>query len=59
MNDEEQPLALRPKPTDLDAMSINELNEYIKELEVEIERIRMEIVRKENQKLTAEAVFRR
>ena len=37
---DEQPRALRPKPLDLDVMSIGELSEYIGELESEIERVR-------------------
>ena len=40
-------------------MSIGELSEYIGELESEIERVRSEIVRKEEQKLAADAVFKR
>lgn len=57
--DDGLPRALRPKPTDLDVMSIGELSEYIGELEAEIERIRMAIIRKEEQKLAADAVFKR
>ena len=57
--EDDLPRALRPKPTDLDVMSIGELSEYIGELEAEIERIRMAIIRKEEQKLAADAVFKR
>ena len=57
--DDDIPRALRPKPTDLDVMSIGELSEYIGELEAEIERIRMAIILKEEQKLAADAVFKR
>ena len=57
--DDDLPRALRPKPTDLDVMSIDELFEYIGELETEIERIRMAVIRKEEQKLAADAVFKR
>ncbi len=57
--DDDLPRALRPKPTDLDVMSIGELSEYIGELEAEIERIRMAIISKEEQKLAADAVFKR
>ena len=57
--DDDLPRALRPKPTDLDVMSIDELSEYIGELETEIERIRMAVIRKEEQKLAADAVFKR
>ena len=57
--DDDLPRALRPKPTDLDVMSIGELSEYIGELAAEIERIRMAVIRKEEQKLAADAVFKR
>ncbi len=57
--EDDLPRALRPKPTDLDVMSIGELSEYIGELEVEIERIRMAIIRKEEQMLAAGAVFKK
>jgi uncharacterized small protein (DUF1192 family) len=57
--EDDLPRALRPKPTDLDVMSIGELSEYIGELEAEIERIRMAIIRKEEQMLTADAVFKK
>ena len=56
---DENPRALRPKPLDLDGMSICELSEYIGELESEIERVHSVIVRKEEQKLAADAVFKR
>jgi uncharacterized small protein (DUF1192 family) len=52
------PRALRPKPMDLDVRSIGELSEYIGELEAEIERIRLAIIRKEGQMLAADAVFK-
>ena len=57
--DDDLPRALRLKPTDLDVMSIDELSEYIGELETEIERIRVAVIRKEEQKLAADAVFKR
>ncbi len=53
------PRTLRPKPTDLDVMSIDELQEYIGELETEIERVRMSIVHKEEQLIAAESVFKK
>ena len=56
--DDDLPRALRPKPTDLDVMGIEELNEYIAELEAEIERVRSAIVKKEQQRIAASAVFR-
>ena len=55
--DDDLPRALRPKPTDLDVMGIEELKEYIAELEVEIERVRSAIVKKEQQRIAASAVF--
>ena len=56
--DDELPRALRPKPTDLDVMGIKELNEYIAELEAEIERVRSAIVKKEQQRIAASTVFK-
>ena len=55
---EDLPRALRPKPTDLDVLGINELNEYITELGLEIERVRVAIGNKEQQKVAAAAVFK-
>jgi uncharacterized small protein (DUF1192 family) len=57
-DEDDLPRALRPKPSDLDVMSIGELSEYIGELEAEIERIRMAIIRKKEQMLAADAVFK-
>ena len=56
--DDDLPRALRPKPTDLDVMGIEELNEYIAELEAEIERVRSAIVKKEQQRIAASTVFK-
>ena len=56
--DEDLPRALRPKPADLDVLGINELNEYIGELGLEIERVRAAIKKKEQQKVAAAAVFK-
>ena len=56
--DEDLPRALRPKPADLGVMGINELNEYIGELGLEIERVRAAIGKKEQQKVAAAAVFK-
>ena len=56
--DDDLPRALRPKPTDLDVMGIEELYEYIAELEAEIERVRSAIVKKEQQRIAASAVFK-
>lgn len=56
---EDLPRTLRPKPIDLDVMSIGDLNDYIAELEAEIERVREAIARKEEKRLAADAVFKR
>jgi len=56
--EDDLPRALRPKPTDLDVMGIEELNDYIGELETEIERVRAAIVKKEQQRIAASAVFK-
>jgi uncharacterized small protein (DUF1192 family) len=56
--EDDLPRALRPKPMDLDVRSIGELSEYIGELEAEIERIRLAIIRKEGQMVAADAVFK-
>ena len=56
--DDDLPRALRPKPTDLDVMGIEELTEYIAELEAEIERVRFAIMKKEQQRIAASAVFK-
>ena len=56
---DDRPRALRPKPIDLDVMSIGELGEYIDELEAEIGRVREAIARKEQKRLAADAVFKR
>ena len=58
---EEQDLApqtLRPKPLDLDSLSIEALNEYIDELEGEIERVRAAIAAKESWRGEAESFFK-
>ena len=56
---EDQPRTLRPKPLDLDVMSIGDLKDYIGELEAEIVRARDAIARKEQKRLAADAVFKR
>ena len=39
-------------------MGIEELNEYIAELEAEIERVKSAIVKKEQQRIAASAIFK-
>ena len=48
-----------PKPKrDLDPISIEELHEYIAEMEEEIERVRDEIARKEAHRAGVESIFK-
>jgi uncharacterized small protein (DUF1192 family) len=48
-----------PKPKrDLDPISIEELHEYIAEMHEEIERVRVEIAKKEAHKAGVESLFR-
>ncbi len=58
---EEEDLApkfLRPKPLDLDDLSIEALQDYITELEGEIERVRGAITAKESWRGEAESFFK-
>jgi uncharacterized small protein (DUF1192 family) len=60
MDDQElEPLHKKPKPKDLDVMSIEALKEYIAGLEAEIERAKVAIAGKENHRSAADAVFRK
>ncbi len=54
-----EPRTLRPKPTNLDDMSIEDLKEYIAELEIEIDRVQRDIAAKESKNVEAEAVFKK
>ena len=54
-----EPRKQKPAPKDLDDMSIEALQEYIAELEAEIERVRLSIAAKEKARVGAEGVFRR
>ncbi len=59
--DEEDDLPRRkkPAPKDLAPMAVAALEEYIVDLEAEIERAKAEIARKRAQKSGAEALFKR
>ena len=49
-----------PKPKrDLSPMSIGELNEYIEEMQAEIERVRGEIAKKEAHRQGVDSLFRK
>ncbi len=54
-----EPLRATPKPRNLDPMSIEQLNEYIVELDVEIARVRAEIAGKSDHLGAAEELFRK
>lgn len=54
-----EPQRQKPKPRDLDPMSIEALKEYVSELEAEIARVKEEIARKESHRSGAEKLFRR
>ncbi len=53
-----EPQREKPKPKNLDVMSIEALGEYIAELEAEIARAREVIAAKERAREGADAVFR-
>ena len=53
------PRKAKPPPKLLDPMGIDELNDYIAELEAEILRVRVEIAAKEKRKSAAESFFKR
>ncbi len=61
MDVEEEDLAprtLRPKPLDLDTLSIEALNDYIAELKEEINRVLLAIEAKESWRGEAESFFK-
>ena len=57
--DDLEPRKAIAKPKDLDAMGIDELEDYIADLEAEIARVREKIAAKQSFKSGAEAVFKR
>ncbi len=54
-----EPQRAKPKPRNLDPMSLEQLNEYIAEMEAEIERVRAEIAGKSAHLNAAESLFRK
>ena len=56
--DELEPV-IRPKEVDFDTLSIEELNEYILELENEIEKAKRYILSKGKDRLNAEELFKK
>ncbi|MDX1922205.1 MAG: DUF1192 domain-containing protein [Alphaproteobacteria bacterium] len=53
-----EPRKQKPKPKDLSAISVGDLEEYIAMLEGEIARVREEIARKQSHKSAAAAFFK-
>ena len=56
--DELEPV-IKPKEVDFDTLSIEELNEYILELEKEIEKAKQYISSKDKDRLNAEELFKK
>lgn len=54
-----EPRTAKPKPRDLEPLSVAELESYIGDLEAEIGRARAAIAAKRNERAGAEALFRR
>lgn len=60
MQDEDlEPRKQKPVVKNLDILSIEALEEYIVELQAEIERVRAEITKKQGARSAAESVFRK
>lgn len=57
--DDLEPLKQKPKPKNLEPMSVAELNAYIAELEDEIARVRADIARKTTHRAGAESLFKK
>lgn len=57
--DDLEPRKVKPKLRDLDTLSVEELRDYIAELEGEIARARGAIERKQGHRAGAEAFFKR
>ncbi|MDF2095337.1 DUF1192 domain-containing protein [Aquibaculum arenosum] len=56
--DDLEPRAAKPKPRDLDLMGVEELNDYLAELEQEAERVRAKIADKTDYRGTVESLFK-
>ncbi len=57
--DDLEPRKARPAPKNLEPLSIEELDDYIAELEAEIERVRADIAAKQGHRSGAEAAFKK
>lgn len=56
--DDLEPRKEKPKRKDLESMSIEALNDYVSELEAEIERAKLMIAGKEQARSSADSVFK-
>jgi uncharacterized small protein (DUF1192 family) len=54
-----KPQTRKPDVKNLEVLSVEALEEYIGDLEAEIERVRVEISKKQSAKSAAESVFRK
>lgn len=59
LDDDSDPKTKRPKPRQLDKMSVGELREYAAQMKEEIARVEQEIAKKETHKSAADALFRK
>lgn len=57
--DELEPRKVKPAPKNLDVMAVEELEDYIADLEAEIARARQAIAAKQSVRAGAEALFKR
>ena len=57
--DDLEPQKKKPKPRNLDEMSVEALHEYILEMEAEVTRVRDAIVAKEGARVSADSVFKK
>ena len=59
MDTDELEAVIKPKEVDFDTLSIEELNEYILELEKEIEKVKQYISSKSKDRINAEELFKK
>jgi len=57
--DDLEPLRKKPKPRELDSLSIEELNDYVANMEAEIRRVREKIAAKQSHSSAAAALFKK
>lgn len=57
--DDLEPLRPKPSALELETLSVEELTEYIAELEAEIDRVRAAIAAKQDHRSSADAIFKK